>query len=129
MHKCFKFKKKINFSLKKIEEFIRSHSHHSKDRINELSAILIENQVLIQLANSDTKEFLIRWNVLHENAAKKIEALYSSISDAQSWEKKLLELESWIDYMDKYLTTRISKDIFADDVPDDFAVIDNSKNF
>jgi hypothetical protein len=40
----------------------------------------------------------------------------------QNWERRLLSLQDWINYMDKYLSTRIDQDIFADDVPEDFSV-------
>ena len=106
-----------------IETFIKSHSSQSKDRINELSSMLIDNQILIMLANSDTKEFLYRWQLLHDDASSKCQSLDAAINDVQNWEKRLLELKDWVGYMDKYLTTRIDQDIFADDVPEDFARI------
>jgi hypothetical protein len=83
---------------------------------------LIENQILIPLANSDTKEFLFRWQLIHDEANKKLQSLNSAIGDVQNWERRLIELKEWINYMDKYLSTRIDQDIFADDVPEDFAV-------
>ena len=86
------------------------------------SAFIIEKSILIQLANSDTKEFLFRWQLIHDEAAKKLQSLDSAINDVQNWERRLLELQEWINYMDKYLSTRIDQDIFADDVPDDFTV-------
>lgn len=107
---------------KSIETFIKSHSPHSKDRINELSVLLIEKQILIQLANSDTKEFIFRWQLIHDEACRKCQSLDMAINDVQNWERRLLELKDWITYMDKYLTTRIDQDIFSDDVPDDFTV-------
>ena len=75
------------------------------------------------LANSDTKEFLYRWQLLHDDASSKCQSLDAAINDVQNWEKRLLELKDWVGYMDKYLTTRIDQDIFADDVPEDFARI------
>lgn len=84
--------------------------------------MLIEKNILIQLANSDTKEFLFRWQLVHDEANKKLQLLDSAINDIQNWERRLLELQDWIIYMDKYLSTRIDQDIFADDVPDDFVV-------
>ncbi len=110
-------------TLKSIERFIKSHSQQSKERISELSSLLIEKSILIQLANSETKEFLFRWQLIHDEAAKKLQSLDSAINDVQNWEKRLLELQEWINYMDKYLSTRIDQDIFADDVPDDFTRI------
>jgi hypothetical protein len=101
---------------------MKSHSQQPKERINELSGLLIEKSILIQLANSDTKEFLFRWQLIHDEAAKKLQSLDSAINDVQNWERRLLELQEWINYMDKYLSTRIDQDIFADDVPDDFTV-------
>ena len=58
----------------------------------------------------------------HDEANKKLQSLDSAINDVQNWERRLLELQYWIIYMDKYLSTRIDQDIFADDVPDDFVV-------
>ena len=58
----------------------------------------------------------------HDEANKKLQSLDSAINDVQNWERRLLELQDWIIYMDKYLSTRIDQDIFADDVPDDFVV-------
>ena len=78
--------------------------------------------MLIQLANSDTKEFLFRWQLVHDEANKKLQLLNTAIGDVQNWERRLIELQEWVIYMEKYLTTRIEQDIFADDVPEDFAV-------
>lgn len=113
----------LSEELDSIETFIKSHSAQSKERIGELSSALIGRQVMIMLANSDTKEFLYRWQLLHEDAARKMQALDAAINDVQNWERRLLELKEWVNYMDKYLTTRIDQDIFADDVPEDFARI------
>jgi hypothetical protein len=67
----------------------------------------------------------------HDEANKKLQSLDSAINDVQNWERRLLELQDWIIYMDKYLSTRIDQDIFADDVPDDFVVglFSNIKHF
>jgi dystrophin len=118
-------RKPTNFHLfsQNIETFIKSHSAQSKERINELSRTLIEKKILIQLANSDTKEFQFRWQLLLDDAQRKLQSLDAAINDVQSWEKRLLELQEWVTYMDKYLFTRIEQDIFADDVPEDFARI------
>ena len=78
--------------------------------------------MLIQLANSDTKEYLFRWKLIHDEASKKLQLLNMAIGDVQNWERRLIELQEWINYMEKYLTTRIEQDIFADDVPEDFVV-------
>ncbi len=78
--------------------------------------------MLIQLANSDTKEFLFHWQFIHDEANKKLQSLNSAIGDVQNWERRLIELQDWINYMDKYITTRIDQDIYADDVSDDFTV-------
>ena len=112
----------LSEELDTIERLIKSHSHQPKDRIGDLSALLIEKSVLIQLANSDTKEFMFRWQMVHDEANKKLQSLDSAINDVQNWERRLLELQDWIIYMDKYLSTRIDQDIFADDVPEDFVV-------
>lgn len=68
------------------------------------------------------KEFLFKWQLVHDEANKKLKTLDSAINDVQNWERRLLELQEWVNYMDKYLSTRIDQDIFADDVPDDFLV-------
>lgn len=109
--------------LKTIERFLKSHPHHNKERINELSTLLIEKNVIIQLANSDVKEFFFKWQFVHDEANKKLNTLKNAISDVESWEKRLIELQNRVNYMDRYLSTRIDSDIFADDVPDDFLVI------
>lgn len=88
-----------------------------------MSTLLIEKNILIQLANSDTKEFFFRWQLVHDDANRKLQSLDNAINDVQNWERRLLELQDWIIYMDKYLSTRIDQDIFADDVPDDFVRI------
>jgi hypothetical protein len=72
------------------------------------------------MANSDTKEFLFRWQLIHEDAFKKLQSLDTAINDVQNWEKRSFELQDWLIYMDKYLSTRIDQDIFSDDVPEDF---------
>jgi dystrophin len=66
---------------------------------------------------------LFRWQIVHDEANKKLQTLDNAINDVQNWERRLLELQDWIIYMDKYLSTRIDQDIFADDVPDDFVRI------
>lgn len=101
---------------------LKSRPHRNKERINELSALLIEKNILIQLANSDVKEFLFKWQLVHDEATRKLKSLDSAITDVQAWERRLIELQEWVVYMDKYLSTRIDQDIFADDVPDDFLV-------
>lgn len=72
------------------------------------------------MANSDTKEFLFRWQLIHEDAFKKLQSLDTAINDVQNWEKRSFELQDWLIYMDKYLSTRLDQDIFSDDVPEDF---------
>lgn len=113
---------KDNFGIftKSIERMLKSHSHRNKDRINELSTLLIEKNILIQLANSDVKEFAFKWQLMHDEVGKRLRTLDAAANDVQSWERRLLELQDWVTYMDKYLSTRIDQDIFADDVPDDF---------
>lgn len=101
---------------------LKSRPQRNKERINELSTLLIEKNILIQLANSDVKEFLFKWQLVHDESNKKLKTLDSAINDVQNWERRLLELQEWVNYMDKYLSTRIDQDIFADDVPDDFLV-------
>ena len=105
-----------------IERLLKSRPQRNKERINELSTLLIEKNILIQLANSDVKEFLFKWQLVHDEANKKLKTLDSAINDVQNWERRLLELQEWVNYMDKYWSTRIDQDIFADDVPDDFLV-------
>ncbi len=102
---------------------MKAHTHETKERINELSNLLIENNILIQLANSDVKEFSFKWHLIHEEAARKLQSLDAALNDVQNWDRKVNELNEWISYMDKYLSTRIEQEIFADDVPDDFNVI------
>ena len=114
----------LSEELDSIERLLKSHSHQPKERINDLSSLLVEKNVLIQLANSDAKEFTFRWQLIHDEANKKLQSLDNAINDVQNWERRLLELQDWIIYMDKYLSTRIDQDIFADDVPDDFVRIE-----
>jgi hypothetical protein len=83
---------------------------------------LIEKNILLQLTNSDAKEFAYRWQHMHEEANKKLQSLDNAINDVQNWERRLLSLQDWINYMDKYLSTRIDQDIFAEDVSEDFVV-------
>ena len=78
-----------------------------------MSTLLIEKNILIQLANSDTKEFFFRWQLVHDDANRKLQSLDNAINDVQNWERRLLELQDWIIYMDKYLSTRIDQDIFV----------------
>lgn len=85
-----------------------------------MSSLLIEKNILIQLANVDVKEYLFKSQLAYDEANKKIQQLDNAINDVQIWEKRLLELQEWILYMDKYLSARVDNDIFADDVPDDF---------
>ncbi len=61
----------------------------------------------------------MRWQRIVDEANRKMLALESAITDIQSWDKRLFEFKEWNNYMDKYLGSRIDKDIFADDVPDD----------
>jgi dystrophin len=113
----------LSEELDSLERFLKAHTHQSKERISELSALLLDKQVLVQLANSDVKEFLFKWHLIHEEASRKLQALDAAIADVQGWEKRLLELQDWVGYMDKYLSARLDQDIFADDVPEDFARI------
>lgn len=113
----------LSEELDSLERFLKAHTHQTKERIGELSAQLVEKNILIQLANSDVKEFLFKWHLIHEEASRKLQTLDSAINDVQNWERRLIELQDWCLYMDKYLSTRIDQDIFADDVPDDFARI------
>lgn len=73
------------------------------------------------MVSRDSKEYLLRLQRINEDANKKLANLDNAINDVQNWEKRLCELKDWLAYIDKYLTTRIEKDIFADDVPDDAA--------
>jgi dystrophin len=113
----------LSEQLDSIERLVKSRPHQAKERINDISTALIEHNILIQLANSDTKEFLFKWQRVHDEAHKKMQQLDQAINDVQNWEKRLIQLQEWMVYMDKYLSTRIEQDIFADDVPDDFARI------
>ncbi len=102
-----------------MESLIKNHSPHAKDRTNVLSHQLIEKRVFISLVNRDIKEFQLRWQHIVDEANKKIRLLDSALADIQGWEKRLSEFKEWNNYMEKYMTSRVDKDIFADDVPDD----------
>ena len=107
------------FHFKSLERFLKAHTHQTKERINELSALLIEKNILIQLANSDVKEFLFKWHLIHEDASRKLQSLDKAINEVQNWEHCLLELQEWVSYMEKYLSTRLDQDLFASDIGDD----------
>jgi chromosome segregation ATPase len=113
----------LSEELDSLERFFKAHTHQTKERISELSTLLVERNILIQLANSDVKEFLFKWHLVHEEASRKLQSLDTAISDVQNLERRLVELQDWLAYMDKYVATRIDQDIYAEDVPDDFARI------
>ncbi len=98
---------------------LKSHSSQYKERIIDICNRLTEKRVLIPLVSNEARDYQIRIQRVSEDANKKIQNLDHAISDVQNWEKSLFELKDWIAYMDKYLSTRIGQDIFADDVPDD----------
>jgi len=91
----------LSEELDSIERLLKSRPHQAKERINDISTALIEHNILIQLANSDTKEFLFKWQRVHDEANKKMQQLDQAINDVQNWEKRLLQLQEWIVYMDK----------------------------
>ena len=98
---------------------LKSHSSQFKERIIDICNKLTEKRVLIPLVNNEARDYQIRIQRVCEDANKKIQSLDHAINDVQNWEKKLFEFKDWIAYMDKYLSTRIGQDIFADDVPED----------
>lgn len=103
-----------------MENQFKYHPGDSKERIAQLSNLLVESNILIQLNNSDVKEYIFKYHLLNEEVQKKTKNLESQLNEIEKWDKIFSEVQEWIEYMDKYLTARISKDIYADDVPADF---------
>ena len=103
-----------------MENQFKYHSNDSKERIGQLSNLLVESNILIQLNNSDVKEYVFKYHLINEEFQKNIKNLENQLNEIEKWDKNYAELQEWIEYMDKYLVARVSKDIYADDVPADF---------
>ncbi|CAF0734079.1 unnamed protein product [Brachionus calyciflorus] len=103
-----------------LENQFKYHKTDTKERIGQLSNLLVESNILIQLNNSDVKEYIFKYQLVYDEAQKRIKNLEESLYELQTWEKKFAELQDWIGYMDKYLSARVDNDIYADDVPQDF---------
>ena len=108
--------------MKNLERFVKTHKSQEKERICELANTLKQNNILIELSNTDTKEFAYKWKVVNEEADKSLLMLEKLIDSYQTLDRQFLALKEWIAYTDKFLTARIEQDVFAEDVPDDFAV-------
>ena len=106
-----------------MERLLKSHSTQYKERIIDISNQLTEKNIIIPLVSNEARDYQIRIQRTFEEANRKLQSLDHAINDVQNWEKQLFDLKEWIVYMDKYLTTRVNQDIFADDVPDDAAKI------
>jgi hypothetical protein len=111
------------FFFKTLERILKAHSSQYKERIIEICTLLTEKRVLIPLISHEARDYQVRVQRVVEDANNKIQNLDNAINDVQNWEKRLYELKEWIVYMDKYLVTRVDQDIFADDVPEDAARI------
>ncbi|RMZ94153.1 dystrophin-like isoform X1, partial [Brachionus plicatilis] len=110
----------ISEHISSLENQFKYHSSDSKERIGKLSNLLVESNILIQLNNSDVKEYIFKYHLVNEEVQKKIKSLEYQLNEVEKWDKNYSEVQEWIEYMDKYLAARISKDIYADDVPADF---------
>lgn len=69
----------------------------------------------------DVADITARWNLLSEQADERAQILEGSAQQASASEGRLQALQRWLAHVDLLLTTRLSRDISARDLPDDLA--------
>lgn len=60
-----------------------------------------------------------RWNLLSEQAGERAQILEGSALEATKSEGRLQNLQRWLAHVDVSLTTRLKRDITAQDIPED----------
>lgn len=104
-----------------MENYLRNHPDERLSRIQELGKGLVGAGTLGVEVRRDVADITARWNLLSEQADERAQILEGSAQQASASEGRLQALQRWLAHVDLLLTTRLSRDISARDLPDDLA--------
>ncbi|KAG5680611.1 hypothetical protein PVAND_010105 [Polypedilum vanderplanki] len=111
----------ISEELDDIENYLRNNSSDSRiDKIQEIGKDLIDLKFLKSEIESDITTVLDRRDQLHHQAESRIHILEQAVSEAQTSESQVTELQQWIFRVDDLLNDFIEHDTTFECLPHDF---------
>ncbi|XP_046399571.1 dystrophin, isoforms A/C/F/G/H-like isoform X4 [Ischnura elegans] len=108
----------ISEELDDLENYMRNHQDTRLSRIQEISNMLVEGEVIPQAIRAEVDALCSRWRTLSEQAGRRGALLEGCVREAQRWEGRILTLQEWVGHVDALLTARFHQDITPGDLPD-----------
>ncbi|KAL7035147.1 hypothetical protein ACKWTF_008245 [Chironomus riparius] len=111
----------ISEELDDIENYLRNNSSESRiDKIQEVGNDLVDLSFLRNEINIEINAMLDRREQLHHQAETRIHILEQAVSEAQTSESQVTELQQWIFRVDDLLNDFIEHDTTFECLPHDF---------
>lgn len=107
------------FIFQDLENYLRNHPDERLSRIQELGKGLIAAGALSVEVRRHVHDITARWNLLSHQAGERAQILEGSAQEATQSESRLQSLQRWLAHVDISLTTRLKRDITAQDLPED----------
>lgn len=102
-----------------MENCLRNHPDQRLLRIQELGKGLIAAGALSVEVRRQVQDITTRWNQLSQQAGERAQVLEGSAQEATKSESLLQALQRWLAQVDVSLTTRLNRDLTAQDLPED----------
>ncbi|KAK6631706.1 hypothetical protein RUM43_013770 [Polyplax serrata] len=109
----------ISEELDDLENCLRNHPDQRLLRIQELGKGLIAAGALSVEVRRQVQDITTRWNQLSQQAGERAQVLEGSAQEATKSESLLQALQRWLAQVDVSLTTRLNRDLTAQDLPED----------
>lgn len=106
-------------SFQDLENYLRNHPDERLSRIQELGKGLVAAGALSIEVRRHVHDITARWNLLSQQAGERAQILEGSAQEATQSESRLQSLQRWLAHVDISLTTRLKRDITAQDLPED----------
>ncbi|KAK3089530.1 hypothetical protein FSP39_004327 [Pinctada imbricata] len=110
----------ISEDLDDLETCLRDHTLERKNRVQDLGRELMANSIMEVKIKDELETYSNKWNILDCQAREKIHNLERSINQAQTTERQMLDMSTWMSDVTEVLQARLDADILAGDVPKEF---------
>lgn len=110
----------ISEELDDLENYIRNHSESRLEKIHEFGKEIINSEFMVSSIEADIKEVTDKWDKLQHQAKQRTTILEQAVSEAQTSESRVSNLQHWIYKVDEILNDYIGSDTTMEDIPHDF---------